>query len=161
MSETYTVGGDNWQPLTGFDISGQTFTPVESHIVNFIDVNLWLFGYTPPLLYLSQCDASHEPIPPILADGHVVEPLIYLPPAKCRVRYQLDPPVFLQAGEIYSMRMRRALDHVGPDNQWLYDKDDATYPRGHIIFSDDGGHTWTHFENHDFIFCEFGAPPPA
>lgn len=159
MSECYTTGGDTWQPLVGFDISAQTFTPVESHIASFIDVNLWLFSTTLPLVYLRECDASHEPVGPILTDAHIVGPLIFLPPAKVRARFQLDTPMTLVKDHIYSIHMRRALGHIGPDNQWLYDKDDATYPRGHIIFSEDGGHTWTHFENSDFIFCEFGDPP--
>lgn len=159
MSECYTFGGDTWQPLVGFDISGQTFTPLESHVITFIDLNLWLFGYTPPLVYLTECDASHNPIGPILSDAHVIEPLVYLPPTQARVRFHLDTPTSLVEGHIYAIQIRQALGHVGPNNQVLYDKDDATYPRGHIIFSDDGGNTWTHFNNSDFIFCEFGGPP--
>lgn len=159
MSETYTIGGDTWAAILGFDILAQTFTPVEGHIVSYFDADLWLFGVPPPTLDLSACDVFHNPVGPVLAVGYPVEPVLTMPPMKHRIRYKLDKPVILLKDHVYSMWLSKALLHGGGDNQWLYDKDDATYPRGHIIHSDDGGHTWTHFPNSCFMFCEFGDPP--
>lgn len=159
MSETYTVGGDTWQPLLGFDISGQTFTPIQSHTLYYVDLNLRLFSMTPPQIAISACDASHTPIGAILSYGNHIGPLAYLPGTILRVRFLLETPLNLLEGQIYSIWVYRAITDTGDTNHVRYDKDDATYPRGHIIFSDDGGNTWTHFPNSDLIFCEFGGPP--
>lgn len=159
MSETYTVGGDTWQPLVGFDISGQTFTPIQSHTIYYVDLDLRLFSFAPPQIAISACDASHTPVGAILSYGNHIGPLTYLPGTILRVRFLLETPLNLIEGQIYSIWVYRAISDTGDVNHVLYDKDDATYPRGHIIFSDDGGNTWTHFYNSDLIFCEFGGPP--
>lgn len=159
MSETYTVGGDTWQRLLNFEISGQTFTPTQNHTLYYVDLDLWLYRLVGPRVALKQCDATHTPIDPWLSFGDPISLPPFLPPRQLRVRFLMVPPINLVEGQPYALLVYRFKVSGLEINLLLYDKDDATYPRGHIIFSDNDGNTWTHFPNSDLIFCEFGAPP--
>ena len=158
MSEAYLTGRDSWQPLEGFNIYGQTFTPVIDHYVQWADVDLWFFSITKPEMGLIYCDDDHNPTGSIRVYADVVEPFFYLPPCQRRVRFRFRDPVHLVAGDIMALLLWRDKDHFGENNLWGFDRDDAQYPRGHLIFSEDGGWTWTHFPGHDFMFAEFGEP---
>ncbi|GAI21982.1 unnamed protein product, partial [marine sediment metagenome] len=75
-----------------------------------------------------------------------------------RVRFAMEK-VELNPASYYAMLSTASPSIFEAGPEWQYDKDDATYPRGVRIYSDDSKETWTKHLNDDHIFTEFGTPP--
>ena len=68
-------------------------------------------------------------------------------------------PVLLTPDNYYFMRVTAFPGLLEIAHHWQYDKDDATYPYGIRLSTDDGGGTWTKHFDDDHLFAAFGTPP--
>lgn len=68
-------------------------------------------------------------------------------------------PYLLAKGEYYALLLDAPPIPYPVRDAWLYDKGDATYPRGLRLLTEDGGITWTKHYNDDHLFAEWGDPP--
>lgn len=159
MSESYTTGGDTWALFSHHIKEGQTFTPVIDHILSFVDLELDQFWIPVTLeLEIYYCDAWHHPtgIPQSAATMHF--PITWPWEGSKRVRFTMSP-FLLRAGTEYAIVLYEHLPAVFGAIAWLYDKDDATYPRGYRISKPGELLDWQTHAADDHIFTEFGNPP--
>ena len=159
MSESYTEGGDSLQAIGWNYYAGQTFTPVQTHILNFIDINLRTVHPTrAPSIWVYLADSFHKPTGPILSQRLRSSSEKWNRYNVFRMRTEMSSYLLLAGTEYIIVIHAFALDT--PNHMsWQYDKGDATYPRGIRIISTDGGSTWATRPNDDHIFAEFGTPP--
>jgi len=159
MSETYTIGGNALQPIGGSCYAAQSFIPLESHTLSFIDINLRTVHPTrAPSIWVHYADADHKPIGIPISESIRYYAKDWNLFNVFRMRAQMTP-IRLVAGIEYVIVIHAfALDFDHYMN-WEYDKDEATYPRGIRLISNDSGNTWTPKPDQDHIFCEFGEPP--
>lgn len=159
MSEFYTLGGDTYQDIWAYTPIGQTFRPRWDHDILYFDANIRC-GDTRSNIYVRiyYADAHHEPHGEILSAGNITFGKEYQNGFTYKMRCKMTPWK-LTAGEYYAIILDTPIIHFPVKNAWLYDKDDATYPRGLRISSPDGGITWTKHYNDDHIFVEWGNPP--
>ena len=159
MSETYTVGGDTWAEFSHHIREGQTFTPLESHNLLFIDLTIdqLLFPATIELeLYL--CDIWHHPKGGVLS--HASHHLSFDWPWAGHkiIRFTMTPYACI-AGTEYAIVVYQQLPALADNVKWYYDNGDATYPRGFRISKASEFEDWTTQGSDDHIFAEFGEPP--
>ncbi|MBA7634559.1 hypothetical protein ES703_42145 [subsurface metagenome] len=106
--------------------------------------------------YLGIANQQHQPPPqddyPIGKGGYSWPGKIY------RVRFPMTP-ITLEKDSYYAILVTSSPSIFDIAPSWQYDNDDATYPRGIRIFSDDSKDTWTKHYNDDHLFAEFGKPP--
>lgn len=159
MSETYTIGGDTLYKFDNPNLAGQSFMPMEDHILEYIDLELRGPLIIPlPVILVYMADLNGHPIGDYISlDEAIVEKLCWLWGIG-RVRFRMKP-VLLYKGSRYVIVAGNYPPLLGSSAYWLYDKDDATYPRGHRISTPDHGATWVDHLDDDHIFAEFGTPP--
>jgi len=159
MGESYTVNGDTWVLLKSDRWEGQIFTPVETHILHFVDLDLILDNESfLPHLEIREIDADGIPGGFILSKSWgVVKPL---PPVGTagRVRFRMGR-VEVTAGQAYVILIRSATSLPPVSSFMLIDRNDATYPRGHRIIQNSWLWQWSDLLGDDIIFTEFGDPP--
>lgn len=162
MCETYTTGGDTLFDLKTPIQIGQTFSPLVTHTLEFIDLNLK--RATPgDSLRITLHDLATDP--DMISAGITNSSGVTWPPRMwtdiSRVRFKMRPKK-LQVGKAYGILL-----HCTPDPGWnpieaQYDAAGATYPRGQRFTKA----TWkappTYYPGSDLIFAEFGTPvaPP-
>lgn len=97
---------------------------------------------------------SHTPAydPPIPKKDAFIPGNIY------RVRFPMKP-IILDPDQYYALMVYSLSRYTTHAPSWLYDKDDAQYPRGHRIWRDHPLDPWTHEYNDDHLFILFGDPP--
>ncbi|MBA7638326.1 hypothetical protein ES703_45980 [subsurface metagenome] len=159
MSETYTTGGNALQKILFGNETAQSFSPVEDHILDYIDIDVSLNderGIPVPHLYNS--DITHEPVGGTAS--HAVSQTYAKPfkPGLQRLRSKMQP-YSVKAGQIYCIKIYGLGTLPEHTFFWEYDKDAATYPRGHRIWRDNDTLPFIHYHDQDYIFCEFGRPP--
>jgi len=159
MSESYTVGGDAYYKLIKGKVAGQTFRPVQDHVLEWIDLEIKNWTVTPkPWIDIHYADANHEPHGPWLSQSISWSPNFKWPGGTSRARFKMRP-FTLTAGEYYAMLIRSSpiLPDIQPE--WQFDQGDATYPRGIRISREAPGDPWTKYYGDDHMFAEFGVPP--
>ena len=159
MTEAYTSFGDSWQTCRWPDRGAQTFRPLYTHTLFYVDLQLkadLLVGMI--VIQIYEADANHKPKGDMLSDsyGYLAAPLY--PFISTRVRMKMRPFEAI-AGHYYAIVLHSegALPYTGI--QWRFDAAGATYPRGMRSFTMDGGVSWTVYSGSDFMFAEFGSPP--
>lgn len=159
MSESYLIGGDTLQSVDHPNRQGQTFRVEEKHVLNFIDLEMrGSMVVNQPLVQVKYADGSHEPFGPTLSrNRYIVEKKSGLFTTG-RVRFSMQPHI-LDPIDYYALVVSNFPSLGGDIASWQYDKDDGAYPRGHRIFSPDGGATWSQHFFDDCMFAEFGNPP--
>lgn len=159
MSESYTIGGDTYFNLGSGVWTGQLFNPRETHTLAYVDLNVDVGEFhsgIPVRVYYA--DGSHEPIlSELLSSGSIPAPRASIGET-IRMRAKMTP-FQLTAGFPYVLVFEGLPFPFPNNNRPQYDADDATYPRGHRMSTNDFGNTWTQHLTDDLIFAEFGAPP--
>lgn len=159
MSETYTVGGDTLSELKDPNYIGQTFRPVETHTLEYIDLQVRVTNAKTNIpIRVYHAGIDHKPAGPILSAGSIPAPSADLIGKTTRLRAKMSPYSLVKRQYYALVAWSRPFPSFMP-HYLLYDKDDATYPRGMRISSPDHGATWTAHFNDDLIFTEFGNPP--
>jgi len=159
MSETYTIGGDTLILIDRDKRAGQTFRPQETHILEWVDLNLYITGFEArPLIGIYAAGTDHLPSGDCLSSNRFTFTPIAPPVGLRRVRFPMHP-VKLEKDTYYCIIFTCYPVIFELGHRWQYDKDDATYPRGIRLYSTDGGETWTKYLNDDHLFAEFGTPP--
>jgi len=106
--------------------------------------------------YFGLANQQHQPPPqndyPIGKGGYSWPGKLY------RVRFPMET-LTLHTDSYYAILVTSSPGLLEVAPSWQYDKDDATYPRGLRIFSEDSKETWTTHPNDDHMFAEFGTPP--
>ena len=90
--------------------------------------------------------------PPIATTGFTLPHRLY------RVRFSMQE-VLLSPDQYYFIRVTAFPGLLEGAHHWQYDNDDATYPQGIRLSTDDGGDTWTKHFDDDHLFAAFGTPP--
>ncbi|MBA7677640.1 hypothetical protein ES703_85900 [subsurface metagenome] len=159
MPQCYTDGGDTMQDL-GWDFyAAQSFTPLTTHILHYIDLELDTVHPTRlPSIWIYLADGNHKPTGSVLSYNirHTAKRNIYQNPF--RARNQMSP-YELQAETEYVIVVHAFALDLAWYMRWQYNKTDSEYPRGIRLISTDGGNTWAERPNDDHMFCEFGDPP--
>ena len=105
------------------------------------------------------CGLARQQFTPVPYDDYDTLPSGYTwPNILYRVRFSMAP-VLLNPYNYYFMRVVAFPGLLEMAHYWQYDKDDATYPQGIRLSSNDGGGTWTKHWNDDHLFAAFGTPP--
>lgn len=159
MSESYTIGGDTLHKIDNENWQGQTFSPLKTHKLQFIDLEMRgaMFA-NQPVVQVLKADENHHPTGPTLSRNRVITEKKSGVFTTGRVRFSMQA-YDLIAGQYYVILVQNPLPLLGNSAWWQYDQGDATYPRGIRISSSDSGQTWTDEYNDDFMFVEWGAPP--
>jgi len=159
MSEAYLVPGNALLTIAPGQWAAQTFTPLETHVLDYIDLQLMRWAAPWDHLYeIYHTDADGLPTgTPISTYQSYVKPLkgiTYLG----RHRYKMSP-VTLYFGVTYAIVIR--VDPADPIFTifWQYEQWTGNYPRGERLLSNNNGVTWMKFPTDDHIFAEFGDPP--
>lgn len=160
MSESYTTGGDTLYTIEPPALIGQTFSPLQAHILEYIDINAKVTTIGGKL-WATLHDLEDDPN---MIGGGISYTKFTNWPRRwffqvSRIRFTMKK-CLLQAGHPYGI-----LIHSEPAPSWnkhkiQYDKDDATYPRGKRFTKADWAAAPVYFDNDDLIFVEFGEPPP-
>ena len=136
---------------------GQTFTPIESHILTKVYTFLHRATRTYPTLNLEIKEAPDDtPAGPILSSGATPWAVIPEWPDPAWVETQMSPYV-LKPDTKYAIIMHTSFVGQGI-LRWWHRYFDATYPGGIRIFSSDSGNTWSKRPLHDYLFQEWGIP---
>jgi len=138
---------------------GQVFTPRETHLLEFIDLEMRLTLLWPLLpLSVYACDDTGQPLGNHISSSasyHIQKEIILIP---TRVRFRMTRTL-LQEGQHYIIVLRHQFPLIA-EPSWGNDKDDQTYyPRGWRMHHLVGTPTWTPYYNQCHIFAEFGTPP--
>lgn len=161
MPQTYTIGGDSWQDIKNDDISGQTFRPDSTFMLEWVD--LW-FDKKPvvpeAVVQIFYADAFHHPFGDCLSRNRFTVASESLPGGIHHLRLSMQPWL-LTKDESYCIQVGYYPPIWGGPLKWRYDAGDATYPRGIRIQSDDHGETWTDHFDDDHMFALWGTPPVA
>lgn len=105
------------------------------------------------------CGLARQQFKPVPFDDYDVLPSTYTFPNRLyRVRFSMKE-VDLNPDSYYFMRVSAFPSLFEPPQYWQYDKDDATYPAGIRLSSDNGGVDWTKHFDDDHLFAAFGTPP--
>lgn len=159
MTEAYTAGGDAWQTCRFPERGGQTFRPIKTHTLYYVDLQLKGDVFVGQIVVqIYNADTRHKPKDDMISDsyGYLPAPLYPFIPTRCRIKMR---PVELVEGEYYCIVLHSVGSLPYTPIQWRFDTAEAEYWRGMRIFSADGGGTWTVYPGSDFIFTEFGCPP--
>lgn len=159
MSETYTKDCEADQRINGGQRAAQTFSPLESHLLRFVDLRISRWGYySSVMLEIYNCGPDGLP---------TGDPISTRTPSPWYTKggkwFQVQrfpvEPVNLYQGGIYAIELYPTPGDPPIPCFWNYDAGDATYPRGERLFSNDDGLTWAKYPNDDYNFAEFGDPP--
>jgi len=164
--ESYEGVDNNQRPIYGVIWEGETFTPQVDHKITSHKFKLYTLGVIQGNLKYAiyAVDGDHKPIAPILCSGEVS-------PSDA----ETESP-----GALYEIDLGAGADLV-TDQEYAaiasYPNGDAThyirlrfnsggeYTRGRLIYTDDGGETWTAGPEPgaDYLFEEWGTvgPPPT
>lgn len=158
-SAHYLIGGDAYQRITPTTTAGQTFRPVDDHILAYIDFNIDIFlPITRPYIRV------YEALPDGSPDGWNISEgaFFYFPTkdltGKWRVRVPMQP-VLLEKNKLYLIELK-CWASIFEKLRWQYDKGDATYfLRGWRMLKNEITDIWTPHYDDCHIFAEFGTPP--
>lgn len=159
MSPGYTINGDAWQNTPTGTWAIQTFRPKRDFILHYVDI--WfkrLEWYSTPMVNIYWADSEHQPFGDRISER--IE-LAWKQPLQnwiTRARLVMRQ-VTLYADEYYAIALHARQVLPGIPGGWMYDKDDAQYPRGIRNLTIDGGETWQPHYNDDHLFYTFGTPP--
>jgi hypothetical protein len=159
MSESYTVGGDTLFKLEPPKIVGQTFSPLQEHNLEFIDLNLRrrIFGGE---ISCTLYDLTEDPN--MIGGGISYTKRVDWPERWFwqvnRVRFKMGK-VAVHPGFTYGILIRSTPAPAWNFHYVQYDAGDATYPRGQRFTKDGRFDAPTYYPNDDLIFAEFGDPP--
>jgi len=159
MSEFNLIPGDANHNLRGVRIACQTFRPTYTHVLEFVDLDLRLGSFmTSIFVGVYFANGAHEPFGDCLSRNRYIIDKPWNATAMNRIRfsmqsYQLDPI------DYYAIVVRATISLLDLDVLWRYQTAPSSYPRGHRLWSNDSGTTWTHEWDEDFVFGEFGTPP--
>lgn len=159
MSESYTIGGDTWQGVTHIIHAGQTFRPSEDFTLHWVDLYFSKYNRAfPPIILIYAADANHEPSKDYISRDRFSIGREPGPFGSHHIRISMTPVPLLKDA-YYCIILRAPLILPPATFSLLYDKGDATYPRGIRILSTDTGETWTKYYDDDHNFVVFGEPP--
>lgn len=159
MSESYTTGLDDWKKLESFIERGQVFTPRETHILEYIDLQMKLAPlWLPEPIYVYKCDNTGQPVGDALTFSRKATIQKEIALQSTRVRFSMLDTL-LQAGQRYIIVLH-FWPLILPFHYWGNDKSgQAYYPRGWRMLRYAGAPTWTPLYDECHIFAEFGTPP--
>lgn len=160
MGEGYTVGGDTLYTIEPPAIIGQTFSPLQAHQLEYIDVNakkITLGGKLSATLY----DLDDDPN--MFGGGIAHSKYENWPPRwwweLSRIRFVMSKAI-LEVGKTYGILIQSEPSPWWNKHKIQYDADDATYPRGMRFTKASLTDPPTFYPNDDLMFVEFGEPPP-
>ena len=158
MCEGYLAGGDTELDLTTVFAMGQTFSPLVTHKLEFIDITCRTWG---PYGHLHAHVYDLEKDPNMIGGGISTSKYVNFEKSTSgqlrRIRFIMRKE-YLHIGKNYGFWF-----HFDPEPVWdkykcLYDADDATYPRGQRFTKDSWLGPPTYYPNDDLMFFEFGTP---
>lgn len=159
MSESYTVGGNAFYSIHSPAMVGQTFSPLEAHKIDYIDVHAKAAGpggrFWASLFDLDEDpDMKYTPLRVSKYTNWAKRNFWEVTPVRFTMR-----PVLLTVGKTYGFIIRSE-----PEPWWNkvalhYEKDTATYPRGQRFTKANINAAPEYFPNDDLMFVEFGEPP--
>lgn len=159
MSETYTIGGDSLIKFDNPVLAGQTFRPLETHTLDYIDLNLRGPLMIPePVILVYNADINHKPTGDYISRNRFTTESASWLLGTGRVRFSMQPFTLIK-DNYYAIVAGNYPGLLGTSAYWQYDADGAQYPRGLRISSPDHGDTWEIHYDSDHIFAEFGTPP--
>jgi len=92
MSESYTIGGDTLHKCDNPNWGGQTFTPKETHILEYIDLEMRGPLIMPrPVVLVFYADAHHKPWGDYLSRNRVITEQHCSLFTTGRVRFSMTP----------------------------------------------------------------------
>lgn len=159
MSECYLVPGNTLLQINPGEWAAQTFIPRETHVLEYIDLQLMRWAKTYRHLYeIYKTDIAGLPTgDPVSQATSVVFPISGITFLD-RYRFKMTP-VTLYFPFRYAIVIR--VDPKVPIFAifWQYEAISGNYPRGQRLFSGNNGVTWMSYPADDHIFGEFGNPP--
>ncbi|MBA7707309.1 hypothetical protein ES703_116179 [subsurface metagenome] len=159
MSECYTIGGDSYAYIIGSARSAETFIPLSTFIVHWVDLTIQLTHLQSGIvIHLYETDEFHHPTGPFISRSVGMDypsPWAWLIK---RTRFPMTKQT-LEKGKEYVFTAATFPPAPYPGHYCQYDYGDATYPRGMRLSTLDGGDTWTDHPNDNLIFAVFGSPP--
>lgn len=163
MTETYTTGGDSEVELEPPKILGQTFSPVEDHTLEFVDLNIKRTTIGGELLV-----TIHDlEVDPNMVGGGISRGYKFTIARRHFWQFKRTRVTMkkrkLYAGHSYGLCIRHKPDPWWNKYKFQYDAGDATYPRGQRFTKDNIFDPPTYYPNDDLMFGEFGRPvaPPT
>ncbi len=137
--------------------SGQTFTPLQSHLLTKVYTFITRAANTYPTLNIYIKEAPDDvPTGPVLSSGSTPWAVIPDGAVPAWIETEMSPCV-LEPATKYALIAHTSFVGQGI-LRWRYRSFDAAYPRGLRIHSSDSGNTWSKFPVHDFLFEEWGIP---
>lgn len=159
MSETYLVPGNTWLTIAPGTWAGQSFTPLETHTLDYIDLDLTLWASWWRHLYeiYETTLIGHPTGTPIASNYWCAKPF-HTVTGSGRHRIGMSS-VQLNAQTTYALVIRCDPTDDAFTIFWNYQKDTGNYPRGRRLYSPTAGASWIIYPDDDHIFGEFGQPP--
>lgn len=158
MTEAYTVGADAEYKCTWKDRGGQTFRPIRTHELLYVDLQLRaLIRPRTAEVFIYRAGANHTPITPPISQSLLHETWFQYPNQTARIRFRMQR-VTLEADQYYAMVLTVSEEVLPHFLYWKYDSTAAKYYRGQRISSTDFGVTWAVHYGQDHLFAEFGSP---
>ena len=159
MSETYTIGCTTFQRIGYHERAGQTFEPLETHTISYVDLKLTRL-FLPSTLNIEIQETDHGDIPTgvILSSGQMHLPLLPFPVPAALYRVFMSPAV-LSKGTTYAIVAYLSEPAVIGAVNLAYNDNFGAYPRGLRLHKGGAEIDWVKHGSDDHYFCEFGTPP--
>lgn len=162
MTETYLVPTIIKYPVDCDHWSSQSFKPVETHTLEFIDLDLASMWSPPrPFLEIYVATPGGWPTGEPLAHSTSFTPSVFFPLMYTRARFKMTACTLYDDG-YYCIVAKGVPPFTGSSFVWYYVKDTGAYERGIRCWYDPVTHYWLTCPNDDHVFAEFGRPvaPP-
>lgn len=158
MTEAYLVGTTDQFPVDSELFASQSFKPVASHYLEYIDLDLASIWFHPrPTIEIYRATSDGRPYGDILTVSLSHTPTAFVPGKVYRVRFYMAGYEML-AGKSYCIVVKGVPPWSGSSFVWTYVKDHGAYARGVRSWYDCVAHYWLVVPNDDHIFAEFGRP---
>lgn len=159
MSESFWQKPNESLSLPKGTIYAQTFSPLWSHTLDEIRVYIKHTKY-PAKVKVSVKFLDLDGTPAGLDLSNFIFSWEHIPyGAFTSVRQPKMPPIYLVHGINYAFLIETLDCSPMYKPSTLYQPAPSGYPRGKLIVSTDGGHTWDTTDLGDLLFSEFGDPP--
>jgi len=159
--EFYNLGDSAYGSLYSTQWKGQTFIPQVAHKVTTLKLKLYRVGLPGTVTYSVRATDGTHPIGGDLCLGTIDGNGLTLDTGGLWYEITLGAGTDLSAMTKYAIAGRAPSGDISNQAHWRSNTTGGTYPRGNYEESSDGGVVWSSHMPGDFMFEEWGTPPPT